>query len=63
MSVLRVAVAAASVAIAASRHPMVRAGIRAAPLLVTPAMRQQASEAALNAAYRAGALARRLTGK
>ena len=60
MSVLRVAVTAAGVAMAVARHPAVRAGLRAAPLLITPGLRQQASEAALDAAYRAGALARKL---
>jgi hypothetical protein len=60
MSVFRVAVTAVGVAATLARHPAVRAGIRAAPLLVTPRMREQASEAALSAAYRAGVVARKL---
>ena len=60
MSVLRLALTAASVAVTVARHPMVRAGLRAAPLLVTPAMREKASEAALSTAYRAGVLVRRI---
>jgi hypothetical protein len=43
-----------------ARHPMVRAAVRAAPLLVTPKMRAQAADATLEAAFRAGVLARRL---
>jgi hypothetical protein len=60
MSVLRVAVAAATVAVSVARHPVVRAAVRAAPLLITPAMKEMASDAALNAAYRAGMAARRI---
>lgn len=63
MSVFRVALTAASVAMTVARHPAVRAGLRAAPLLITPAVKQQAGDAALKAAYRAGVLARKLTGK
>ena len=63
MSVFRVALTAASVAMTVARHPAVRAGLRAAPHLITPAVRQQAGDAALKAAYRAGVLARKLTGK
>jgi len=67
MSVARSAIAAVeltvavvSVAIAVSRHPLVRAGIKAAPHLMTPAMRQAAADATLDAAYRAGTVARRI---
>jgi hypothetical protein len=60
MSVLRVAVTAVGVAATLARHPAVRAGIRAAPLLITPRMREQAAEAALSTAYRAGVVARKL---
>jgi hypothetical protein len=63
MSVVRAAITAATVAIAVARHPAVRAAVRAAPLLVTPAMREKATGTALNAAYRAGALARRIVPK
>ncbi|HHY51604.1 MAG TPA: hypothetical protein GYA10_17870 [Alphaproteobacteria bacterium] len=60
MSVFRLAMTAAGVAVTLARHPVVRAGLRAAPHLITPAMREKANEAALTAAYRAGALARRI---
>ena len=62
MSVARTAVAAVEltvavvgIAITISRHPLVRAGIKAAPHLMTPAMKEAAAETALNAAYTAGA--------
>lgn len=60
MSVFRAAVTAAGVAATLARHPAVRAGMRAAPLLITPGLRQQATEAALSTAYRAGVVARKL---
>jgi hypothetical protein len=60
MSVFRVAATAFTVAVAVSRHPMVRAGLRAAPKLVTPVMREKAAQAALSAAYQAGVIARRV---
>lgn len=63
MSVFRLAVTAAGVAVTLARHPAVRAGLRAAPLLITPAMREKAADAALSTAYRAGALARRIVPK
>jgi hypothetical protein len=60
MSVLRLAITAASIAVTVARHPVVRAGVRAAPLLITPAMREKAAETALATAYQAGVLARRI---
>lgn len=60
MSVFRAAVTAAGVAVTLARHPAVRAGMRAVPLLITPRMRQQAAEAALSSAYQAGVVARKL---
>jgi hypothetical protein len=70
MSVVRSAVAAVEVTVAlvgiavtVSRHPLVRAGLRAAPHLLTPAMKAAAAEAALSAAYRAGTLARRIVSR
>jgi hypothetical protein len=60
MSVLRVAITAIGVAVTVARHPMVRAGLRAAPLLITPRMKQMAADATLNAAYHAGVVARRV---
>lgn len=60
MSVFRVAITAVSLAATVARHPAVRAGLKAAPLLITPRMREMAADAALEAAYNAGALARKL---
>jgi hypothetical protein len=60
MPVLRTAIAAVSVAVAVASHPVVRAAIRNAPLLVTPKMRAAAAEATLNTAFRAGVLARKI---
>jgi hypothetical protein len=62
MSVFRIAVTAVGVAATLARHPVVRAGIKAAPLLITPKMRADAAEAVLATAYKAGATARRLIG-
>jgi hypothetical protein len=60
MFVLRTTLAVVTVAIAVSRHPVVRAGVRHAPKLVPPRMRQAATDAVLDAAYAAGAAARRV---
>jgi hypothetical protein len=67
MAVVRSAIAAVEltvaivgIAVTVGRHPLVRAGIKAAPHLMTPAMKEAATESALNAAYRVGVLARRL---
>ena len=60
MSPIRTAATVIGVAIAVARHPAVRAAVRAAPLLVTPRMRSVDQEAALETAFRAGALARKV---
>jgi hypothetical protein len=60
MSLFRVAATALTVAVAVARHPMVRASVRAAPRLITPRMRELATDAALDAAYQAGVIARRV---
>ncbi len=60
MSVFRVAITAVSVVAAAARHPVVRAGLRAAPHVITPAMKQKAADATLSAAYNAGVAVRKL---
>jgi hypothetical protein len=60
MSVFRVAATAFTIAAAVAHHPAVRAGLRAAPKLITPAMRERATDAALAAAYQAGVMARRI---
>ena len=60
MSPIRTAATLVGVAISVARHPAVRAAVRAAPLLITPKMREMAQEATLETAFRAGALARRI---
>lgn len=60
MSPIRTAATVLGVAVAVARHPAVRAAMRAAPLLVTPRMREAATDAALETAFRAGALARKI---
>jgi hypothetical protein len=60
MSPIRTAATLFGVAITVARHPMVRAAVRAAPHLVTPAMRAKAADATLEAAFRAGVVARKL---
>ena len=60
MSVFRVAITAVSVAAAVARHPIVRAGLRAAPLLITPQVKRKAADATLSAAYNAGVVVRKI---
>ena len=60
MSPIRTAATVIGVAVAVARHPMVRAAVRAAPLLITPRMREAAADATLETAFRAGALARKI---
>jgi hypothetical protein len=48
------------VAMTVARHPRVRAAVRAAPHVVTPQMRAKAADATLEAAFRAGVLARKI---
>ena len=60
MSPIRTAATMIGVAMPVARHPMVRAAVRAAPLLVTPRMRAVASDATREAAFRAGVLARKI---
>jgi hypothetical protein len=60
MSPIRTAATVIGVAVAVARHPVVRAAVRAAPLLVTPKMRAMAVDATLDAAFRAGAIARKV---
>ena len=63
MSPIRTAATVLGVAITVARHPVVRAAVRAAPLLVTPAMRAKATEATLETAFQAGVLARKIVGR
>ena len=60
MSAIRTAATVIGVAMTVARHPMVRAAVRAAPRLVTPRMRAAAADATLDAAYKAGVLARKI---
>lgn len=60
MSVFRLAFTAATVAISVVRHPVVRAGLKAAPHVITPQARAAAREKTLDAAYAAGTLVRRI---
>jgi hypothetical protein len=48
------------IAVTVSRHPLFRTALRAAPQVVPPAVRQNAADAMLDAAYRAGVVARRI---
>jgi hypothetical protein len=60
MSPIRTVAAILGVAVTVARHPAVRAAVKAAPLLITPRMREMAQEATLETAFRAGMLARRI---
>jgi hypothetical protein len=60
IAAVEIAVAAIGIAVTVSRHPLVRAGIKAAPHLMTPQMKQMAERRARDAAFAAGALARRI---
>lgn len=60
MSVIRLAITAATVAVSVARNPVVRAGLRAALQVITPQMRAAAREKTLDAAYTAGTLVRRI---
>ncbi|MDB5561795.1 MAG: hypothetical protein JWN11_1213 [Hyphomicrobiales bacterium] len=63
MSIVRTTVTVIGVAVAISRHPLVRAGMKAAPHLMSPRMRETAAESARVAAFNAGALLRRIVPK
>ena len=60
MSPIRTAATVLGVAFTVARHPAVRAAVRAAPILITPRMRAAATEATLETAFRAGAIARKI---
>lgn len=60
MSIIRSAATAAALARTVIAHPMVRAGIAAAPLLLTPKVKAAAKDVTLSTAYRAGQLARKI---
>jgi hypothetical protein len=56
MSPIRTAATIIGVAVTVARHP----AVRAAPLLITPKMREMAAEATLDTAFRAGVIARKI---
>ena len=60
MSIIRTAITAATLARTMIAHPMVRAGIAAAPLLLTPKVKAAAKDVTLSTAYKAGRLARKI---
>jgi hypothetical protein len=60
MSIIRSALAAATLARTVIASPAVRAGLAAAPLLLTPKVKAAAREATLSGAYKAGVLARKI---
>lgn len=60
MSIIRTALTAAAFARTVVRHPMVKAGIAAAPLLLSPQVKAAARDATLTSAYKAGQLARKI---
>lgn len=60
MSIIRSAVTAVALARTMIGHPVVRAGIAAAPRLLTPKVKTAAKDAALTGAYKAGVLARKI---
>ncbi len=60
VAAVEVTVALVGIAVAVSRHPLFRAGVRVAPQLATPAFKAAAADALLDTAFRAGAMARRI---
>lgn len=60
MSPIRTAATMIGVAMAVARHPMVRAAVRAAPRLMTPEMKAKATDATLEAAFKAGVMVRKI---
>lgn len=58
---VKLAVSAIGLALAASRHPVVRAGIQAAA--ANPQVRAKAGQVVRGAAYGAGVIARQIVGK
>ena len=61
MSAIRIAVTVVGAAITVSRHPIVRAGVRA--MVNNPRARETAATVTRNAAYNAGVIARHLVGR
>jgi hypothetical protein len=61
MSAIRIAVTVVSAAVAASRHPVVKAGMRA--VVNNPKARDTALAVTRGAAYKAGVVARRIVGQ
>ena len=61
MSAIRLAVTVVSAAMTMSRHPVVRAGIRA--VATNPKAREAAVNATRSVAYNAGVIARQIVGR
>jgi hypothetical protein len=61
MSAIRIAVTVVGAALTVSRHPAVRAGLRA--VAANPKARETAISVTRNAAYNAGVIARHLVGR
>lgn len=61
MSAIRIAVTVVGAALTVSRHPAVRAGLRA--VADNPKARETAISVTRNAAYNAGVIARHLVGR
>ena len=61
MSAIRIAVTVVGAALTMTRHPVVRAGIRA--VVANPKARETAITMTRNAAYNAGVVARHLVGR
>ncbi|UXN68480.1 hypothetical protein N8A98_14570 [Devosia neptuniae] len=61
MSAVRIAVTVVSAAITVSRHPVVRAGVRA--VVSNPKARETAIGVTRSAAYNAGVIARHIMGR
>ncbi len=61
MSAFRLAITAATLAYSAARHPLVRAGLKAATM--NPVAKAKAIDTAKRAAYAAGVVAGRLLAK
>jgi hypothetical protein len=60
MSIITRALTAAVLARRVIGHPVVQAGIAAAPLLLTPQVKTAARQVTLNTAYQAGVVARKV---
>ncbi|WP_421759210.1 hypothetical protein [Devosia sp.] len=60
MSIIRIAVTAATIARTVVLHPAFQAGLALAPVLLTPEVKTKARDAVLAGAHGAGVVARRI---